>query len=65
MTSIANTAEGRTLPRYCMYLGVGLPEGKTIKGINLVSIVPKTTTAIVIICSGKVILFHSLSIGKS
>lgn len=51
-----NTAEGSTLPRYCMYFGVGFPAGKIIKGIKRVSIVPKTTMPTVIICCVSVIL---------
>lgn len=52
-----NTAEGRTLPKYCMYFGVGLSAGKIIKGKKRVIIVPRTTIEIVIICCVNVIIF--------
>ena len=61
-TSIPKTAAGSALPKYCMYLGVGLREEKTIKGRNLVVIVPKAQRAIVIICWATVIYESCLSI---
>ena len=53
-TSSPNTAGGKTVPRYVIYFGVGLFAGNNINGKNLVSIVAKTTIAIVIICSAVV-----------
>ena len=54
--SSPKTAGGNTFPRYCTYLGVGFPAGKTKNGTNLVSIVPRMTIAIVTICCVKVII---------
>ncbi len=50
------TAEGSTLPRYWTYCGVGLSDGNTKKGRNLVIIVPKTTIPTVITCCSKLIV---------
>ena len=61
--SIPKTAEGRSLPIYCMYLGVSLFSPKTRKGRNRVVIVPRTQRAIVIICWLSV-MFHSSGVSS-
>ncbi len=48
-------AAGSTFPNYSMYLGVGFLEENKRNGKNLVAIVPRTQSAIVIICCVSVI----------
>lgn len=56
MTNIPKTAEGRYLPIYCIKAGVSLFSEKMIKGRNLVVIVPRTQSPIVIICCSTVMM---------
>lgn len=50
ITKRAKTDAGKTLPRYMMYLGVGLPGRNTMKGMKRVSIVAKTPAATIATC---------------
>lgn len=50
ITNRAKTDAGNTLPRYRMYLGVGLPGRNTMKGMKRVSIVATTPAATIMIC---------------
>lgn len=49
-TNNAKTEAGSTFPRYKMYLGVGFPGRKTMKGMKRVSIVATTPAATMMIC---------------
>ncbi len=58
-TSMAKTDAGNTLPKYIIYLGVGLSGRKAMKGMNLVSIVATTPATTIMICC--VVLIACLS----
>lgn len=49
-TSRAKTDAGNTLPKYIIYLGVGLPGRKAMNGMKRVSIVATTPAATIMIC---------------
>ena len=51
ITKRAKTEAGSTFPKYNMYLGVGFPGRKTMKGMKRVSIVAKTAAMMSTICS--------------
>ncbi len=49
-TNRAKTDAGNTLPKYIMYLGVGLSGRNAMNGMNRVSIVATTAATIIMIC---------------
>ncbi len=49
-TSKAKTDAGNTLPKYIIYLGVGLPGRKAMNGMKRVSIVATTPATTMMIC---------------